>query len=97
MIHRIHNMIGSADTAAQITRRDGDLAWAAWVWAVPCPFRGGLFDRLADAWAVLTERAYAVRWPQPGELEDAVAPLKLQACRVSTNTGSVAPGSQTHD
>lgn len=29
-------------------------------------------NRLVAAWWVLTGKAYAVRWPKPGELEDAL-------------------------
>lgn len=63
MIHRLHHMIGSPECS---TEKDG-----RWVRAVPMPFYGGLFDRARDAWAVLTERAFAVRWPEPGEFEAA--------------------------
>jgi hypothetical protein len=40
-----------------------------WVRAVAEPYSGG---RLKAAWWVLTGRAYAFRWPKPGELETAL-------------------------
>ena len=59
-------MVGQSDT--QVRSDEG-----RWYRAVPLPFPGGLFDRLRDAWLVITEHAYAVRWPEPGELETALA------------------------
>ena len=38
-----------------------------WVAAVGEPYTAG---RILAAWWVLTGRAYAIRWPVPGELED---------------------------
>lgn len=64
MIHRLRDMIG-AETCLTQSKDCG------WVRAVPLPFYGGLFDRARDAWAVLTEHAYAVKWPEAGELERA--------------------------
>ena len=64
MIHRLMN-IGYDRSCS--TRTD-----TGWMMAVPLPFYGGLFDRMRDAWAVLTGRAYAFHWPQPGEYERAV-------------------------
>lgn len=43
-----------------------------WVRAMHEPFRGGLLDRLRDAVAVLSGRAFAVRWPRDGEFEQAL-------------------------
>jgi hypothetical protein len=40
-----------------------------WVHAVAEPYTA---NRLVAAWWVLTGRAYALRWPQAGELEDAL-------------------------
>jgi hypothetical protein len=68
MIHRLRNMIGGPDVGCGMP--DG-----RYVRAVPCPFYGGLFDRLRDARAVVMGNAYAVRWPEPGELEAALTPL----------------------
>lgn len=64
MVHRLADLIGDRHTRAQTDR--------GWARAVPLPFYGGLFDRLRDAWLVLTSRAYAVRWPAAGELEQAL-------------------------
>lgn len=65
MIHRLRHMIGSAQ-AAQSHPTMG------YVRAVPEPFYGGLFDRLRDARAVISGKAFAVRWPKGGELEAAL-------------------------
>lgn len=67
MIQKLRDMIGPDNAQAGLL--DG-----RWVRVVPCPFYGGFFDRLNDAWAVLMGRVYAVRWPEPGELEDAFPP-----------------------
>lgn len=66
MIHRISNCIGGRGTSTGLPN-------GQWVRAVPEPYEGGLFDRFAGAWAVLTGRAYAFRWPDPGELESALS------------------------
>ena len=46
-----------------------------WVRAVPYPpLKGGLHDRLRDAWAVFSnEKVLAVHWPFDGEFEQAVS------------------------
>ena len=67
MIHRLADMIGSPHTQAGLP--DG-----RWVRAVPCPVVPGVFGRLSAAWAVLTGKAHAVRWPEHGELERALNP-----------------------
>jgi hypothetical protein len=76
VIHSINDMI--ADPSCQtecVLDAYTEKGWQrrrAWVRAVPLPFYGGILDRLRDAWAVLRGKAYAVRWPQPGELEIAL-------------------------
>jgi hypothetical protein len=65
MIHHLGDMV--TGPGAQTRLPDG-----RWVRAVPLPFYGGLFDRCRDAWAVIRGDAYAVRWPEAGELEDAL-------------------------
>jgi len=62
MIQHLRDMIGTPDTAACLP--DG-----RYVRAVPLPWYDGAIGRLKDAWAVFRGRAYAVEWPQPGELE----------------------------
>lgn len=69
MIHSINHMIGGANTSTTARTFDGK---EVWVRSVPLPFFGGLLDRMRDAWWVLTGRAYAVRWPRPGDLERAL-------------------------
>lgn len=70
MIHRLRDMIGSDDCRTPIG--DGTLLEQHWVRAVPLPFYTGVLGRIRDAWAVVRGDAYAVRWPEPGELEDAM-------------------------
>lgn len=65
MIHRLRHMIGSAQCGQSHPTM-------GYVRAVPCPFYGGLFDRLRDAAAVVRGNAFAVRWPKGGELEMAL-------------------------
>lgn len=57
-----------------------------WVRAVPAPFYDGLLARCVAAWAVLTGRAYPVRWPEAGELEQALA--RGSAVRTSLPTAT---------
>lgn len=62
-IHRLADMIGSANTQAS-------MPGGQWVRAVPLPYSGA---RLKAAWAVLRGMAYAVEWPKAGDLEKALA------------------------
>ena len=68
MIHHLSSMIGPSHTGCSHPT-------LGWVRAVPCPFYGGLLDRLRDAWALLRGNAYAIRWPVSGELEAALHDL----------------------
>lgn len=61
-IHRLRDLIGSKNV--QVGLPNG-----RYVRAVPEPYTAGKF---IAAWAVLTGRAAAVRWPEPGELEEAL-------------------------
>lgn len=61
-IHRLSDMIGSSDVGASEDGRN-------YYRAVPLPFYG---DRLRAAWFVLTGKAYAVHWPELGEIEKAL-------------------------
>lgn len=60
MIHRVRNLY----SPGVMTSADG----RHYVFAVTEPWR----HRLADAWAILTGKAYAFAWPQAGEIEDAL-------------------------
>lgn len=62
MIYHLRSLIPPAEV--QTSTSEG-----LWVAAVPLPFYPGLFDRIADAWAVFREQAVAVRYPRPGEFE----------------------------
>lgn len=74
MIHRLRDMIGPDRlmTRTYLGRP---------VRAVPEPFGGGLADRIADAWSVLTGRTVAVHWPAPGDLERAMEWKLLMSAR----------------
>jgi hypothetical protein len=61
-IHTIMDMVGDGNTT--VTENG-----VAWVRAVPLPYYG---RRILKAWWVLTGRAEAVVWPEPGDLEDAL-------------------------
>lgn len=65
VIHRLDSMVGSADCATQDNL-------GAWVRAVPLPYSGTIFENIQAAWWILTGRAYAVRWPEAGDLERAI-------------------------
>jgi hypothetical protein len=60
-IHSICDMVSRGDVMTQDQR-------GRWVRAVPEPYTG---SRLRAAWWVLIGRAYAVRWPRPGDYERA--------------------------
>lgn len=62
-IHRLADMIASKQ--AQTEAAPGQ-----WVRSVPLPYTG---HRLRAAWMVLTGRAYAIQWPEAGELERALS------------------------
>ena len=61
-VHTIADLVGSANCSQNTD--DG-----RWVRAVPMPYYGG---SILAAWEVLCGRAFAVRWPKGGELEDAL-------------------------
>ncbi len=69
MIHSLYSMIGHPDTQAGL--KDG-----RWVRAVPMPYPSTVIERILEAWAVFVGRAYAVRWPKAGDLEDALSPQR---------------------
>lgn len=45
-----------------------------WAQAVCLPYHGTLLERVRAAWWVLTGRAYALQWPEPGDLETVMRP-----------------------
>lgn len=65
-IHRLADMIGSKDCSTGM----GSGPRQVWVRAVPLPYTG---NRIKAAWAVLKGQAYAVEWPQAGDLEKALS------------------------
>lgn len=62
-MYRIADMIAPFGTEVN----DG----GRWLRAVPVPYRANFFERLKPAWLVLTGRAYAIDWPEPGDFEKA--------------------------
>jgi len=64
MIYSLRGLIPPADVQTQTP--DG-----RWVSSMPLPWYPGLFERVTDAWAVLRERAVAVKYPANGEFEPA--------------------------
>ena len=64
-VFRLADMIGSKSVTAGL--QDGQE-----VRATPEPFAGGIGCRLVAAWEVLTGKAVAVDWPEPGDLERAL-------------------------
>lgn len=73
MIYTIRDLIGSEDCKS-------GTQFGRWSRAVPLPFYGGY---LSAAWAVLRGKAVAVRYPESGELEQALA-----------HTGGIQVGAQ---
>ena len=63
MVYTIRGLIGNADCAS------GPDAHGRWSRAIPLRYYGG---HLAGAWAVFTGKAVAVRYPESGELEQAL-------------------------
>ncbi len=63
MIYTLSDMIGFKNNQTEVD--------SCWVRLVPMPFKAGLFGRLKAALSVLIGSSYAVRWPEPGELEAA--------------------------
>jgi len=67
VIYRFGDLIPIVDVSQKMEN-------GQWVRAVSEPFRGGLFDRVRDALAVLRGGdIFAVRWPRPGEFEEAMS------------------------
>lgn len=63
MVYTIRDLVGDAGT------QSGPDAQGRWSRSVPMPYYGGY---VSSAWAVLTGRAVAVRYPADGELEQAL-------------------------
>jgi hypothetical protein len=63
MIHNLHNLIGWKSET--VLMRDGRE-----VLKPPAPHPSTYRSRLKAIWAVWMGRAYVVRWPQPGDLEE---------------------------
>lgn len=62
-VHTINDMIAPRDVAVGLPN-------GRWVRAVPEPYYVlTLRERLTAAWWVMTHRAFAVKWPKPGDLE----------------------------
>lgn len=70
-INRIGDMIAPYGTETQTQE-------GRWVRAVPVPYSPNIFGRIRAAYWVLTGRAEAVVWPEPGELETALRFARLQ-------------------
>lgn len=67
-VHRIADIFGDESVAHGLP--DG-----RWVTAVSVPYPGG---RLRAAWMVLTGRAYALEWPEAGDLERVLGGVIIQ-------------------
>ena len=65
MIYTLLSLIGDKSCQTNMPGTGG-----RWVRAVPLPYYGGY---IKGAWAVLTGKAVAVRYPVTGELEAAIA------------------------
>jgi hypothetical protein len=77
-VHTISNMFARRDQVSA-GLKDGRI-----VTAVCEPYSA---NRLQAAWWVLTGRAYAVVWPSPGDLEDALYPDHKRALRATPRSG----------
>lgn len=64
-IHTIDRMFAGPDTQASIIIGGREV----WVRAVPAPYYTFPVERIKAAWAVLTGKAHAVKWPREGDLE----------------------------
>lgn len=60
-VHRIHDVVGSKSNQCLTDR--------GYVRAIPLPYYG---NRLYTAFQVLIGNAYAIQWPEPGDLEKAL-------------------------
>ena len=63
-VHTIDNIYGP-DTL-------GGLPDGRWVAAVGLPYQGTFFERIRAAWWIVTGRAQAMIWPEPGDIERAL-------------------------
>jgi hypothetical protein len=72
-INRLRNMVaGPGITTHAIMPTERGTMRGREVRAVPEPYHTMGFERLRAAWWVLTGRAHAIVWPEPGELEAAM-------------------------
>lgn len=76
MIYRVRDMFArpGCDAAIEVYTERGTVK-QAWVRAVVHPFYG---ERLRSALAVLFGKAYAVKWPEPGELEETLTGVEFK-------------------
>lgn len=70
-VHSLSYLVGSVDCGTVLP--DG-----RWVRAIPGPYFGTIVERLRVCWWVFTGRAHAIRWPEPGELEEALSPYRAR-------------------
>lgn len=63
-MYRLADMIGQFGVEKNVGGK--------WVRAVPLPYHANFFERLRPAFLVLTGRAYAIDWPEDGDLEKAL-------------------------
>ncbi len=64
-IHTIDRVVGSKNCQTGLKTQGGE----RWVRAIPEPYTAG---SIQAAWWVLTGRAFALKWPEPGDLERAL-------------------------
>jgi len=76
-IHTVFDMWSGPGEQAQVKHYDGNrLVRTYWVRAVCEPYHvsvESLRQRFTVAWWVFTGRAFAVKWPEPGDLEAIVS------------------------
>ncbi len=78
MIYRIGYIIGGWG------RVSAGLPDGRYVCAIPEQFCGGLIDRLNDAVAVFLGRAVALKWPELGEIDEALTDQHRTKGKAST-------------
>jgi hypothetical protein len=72
-VHTIADVVGSDDCRTGIHESRGKAGLGAhvrYVRAIPEPYHG---NKIVAAWWVLTGRAFALVWPQAGDLEEAIS------------------------
>jgi len=97
-IHTLDRVFAGPDCQAGVERDIGGGTKVLWYRAVCEPYHTFGLERIKAAWAVLTGKAHAFQWPEPGDLERVIAPrdTSVSPQNPSENSGTAGKAGE-HD